>query len=110
VEHHAELSEIALPRFLQEGRGFDFGFVDGNHRFDGVFLDLFYLGRLIRGGGVVFLDDYNLPGIKKAVAHFVNNRGWSIEELSTIEGEHQWVVLRTPAGPYQSDFRYFVEF
>jgi predicted O-methyltransferase YrrM len=109
VEHYAELSEIALPRFLEEGRHFDLGFVDGNHRFDGVFLDLFYLGRLVRGGGIVFLDDYNLPGVKKAVSYFVNNRAWAIEESSTVESEHQWVVLRTPAEPSQGDFRYFVD-
>jgi len=31
--------------------------VDGNHRFDAVFVDLYYLGRLLRPGGVMFLDD-----------------------------------------------------
>ena len=51
VEFHAEESQIALPRFLDEGRTFDLAFVDGNHRFDGVFLDLIYLGRLVRPGG-----------------------------------------------------------
>jgi predicted O-methyltransferase YrrM len=34
VEFHAERSEIALPRFLAEGRRFDLAFVDGDHRFD----------------------------------------------------------------------------
>jgi predicted O-methyltransferase YrrM len=41
-------SQIALPRLLGEGRTFDLAFVDGNHRFDGVFVDLVYLGRLVR--------------------------------------------------------------
>src|SRR5215211_3140782 len=50
VEHHAEGSEIVLPRILGEGRSFDLAFVDGNHRFDGVFVDLVYLGRLLRAG------------------------------------------------------------
>ena len=40
VEYHAEESQIVLPRLLGEGRSFDLAFVDGNHRFDGVFLDL----------------------------------------------------------------------
>ena len=62
VEHQAEFSEIALPQFLKEGRSFDLGFIDGNHRFDAVVLDLFYLGRLARRGGIVALDDYNMPG------------------------------------------------
>ena len=52
VEHRAERSEAALPRLLGEGRVFDLAFVDGDHRFDGVFVDLFYLARLVRPGGV----------------------------------------------------------
>lgn len=40
VEFHAEESQIVLPRLLAEARRFDLAFVDGNHRFEGVFLDL----------------------------------------------------------------------
>src|SRR5215211_7547844 len=65
VEHHAEASEVALPRFLGEGRSFHLAFVDGNHRFDGVFLDLVFLGRLLRPGGIVFVDDYQLPAVAR---------------------------------------------
>jgi hypothetical protein len=83
--------------------------VDGNHRFDAVFVDLFYLGRLLRRSGVIFLDDYDLPGIRRAVAFFPANLGWRVEEESS-DGEHRWVVLRTAATPDERDFRYFVDF
>jgi cephalosporin hydroxylase len=63
VELHAEESQIALPRFLGEARRFHLAFVDGNHRFDGVFVDLVFLGRLVRAGGIVFVDDYQLPAL-----------------------------------------------
>ncbi len=53
MEHRAERSEPALARLLGEGRSFDLALVDGDHRFDGVFVDLFYLGRLVRPGGVI---------------------------------------------------------
>ena len=106
VEHHIEFSEIALPRFLEEGREFDLGFVDGNHRFDGVFLDLFYLGRLIRKGGILILDDYNLPGVRRAVSFFLANLGWTVEEAI----DDYAVVLRTAAQADKRDFRYFVDF
>ena len=106
VEHHTEFSEITLPRFLQEGRKFDLGFVDGNHRFDGVFLDLFYLGRLIRKGGILILDDYNLPGVRRAVSFFLTNLGWTVEE--TIDDYA--IVLRTATQADKRDFRYFVDF
>lgn len=110
VEYHAEMSQIALPQFLKEGRRFDFAFVDGNHRFDSVFLDLFYLGRLVRMGGVVVLDDYNLAGIRRAVSFFLTNLGWTIEEAAPQDDGHHWVVLRTARHPDNRDFRYFVEF
>jgi predicted O-methyltransferase YrrM len=39
VEHHADESQIVLPRLLAEGHRFHLAFVDGNHRFDAVFVD-----------------------------------------------------------------------
>ncbi|MGO9082369.1 MAG: hypothetical protein ACLQDY_25630 [Streptosporangiaceae bacterium] len=44
IEHHAGESHAVLPRLLGEGRQFDLAIVDGNHRFDAVFVDLYYLG------------------------------------------------------------------
>lgn len=105
IEHHAEKSHFVLPRLLHEGRQFDLGFVDGNHRFDGVFLDLYYLGLLVRQGGIIMLDDYDLPGIRRAVAFFVSNLNWAIEETGA-----DWVTLRTATAPDSRHFSYFVEF
>jgi len=110
LDFYAEPSEIALPRLLAEGRQFDFAFVDGNHRFDGVFLDLMFLGRLVHGGSVIFLDDYQLPAVKKAVAFCTSNLGWVVEEEGAADAKHHWVVLRTTAQPRERDFDYFVDF
>jgi hypothetical protein len=41
-----EESQLALPRLVSEGREFDLAFVDGDHRFEGVFLDLYFMTRL----------------------------------------------------------------
>jgi predicted O-methyltransferase YrrM len=110
VEFHAEESQIALPRFLAEGRTFDFAFVDGNHRFDAVFLDLVYLGRLVRAGGIVFIDDYQLPAVERATSFCVTNLGWRSEEVSARDDLHQWAVLRTPRVPDTRSFDTFVDF
>ena len=106
VEHHDEESQILLPRFVKEGRSFDFAFIDGNHRFDAVFVDMFFLGKIVRMGGVVALDDYELPGIHRAVSFFTSNLGWRI--LESIN--NRLVVLRTATEPDARDFRFFVEF
>ena len=110
VEFIPEDSLLALPRLLGEGRTFDLAFVDGNHRFDGVFVDLVYLGRLVRPGGIVFLDDYQLPAVARAASFFVTNLGWTIEEVSAPHGQHQWAVLRTATAPDTRPFKYFVDF
>jgi predicted O-methyltransferase YrrM len=110
VEHVAEESLTALPRLLEEGRSFDLAFVDGNHRFDGVFVDLVYLGRLIRPGGVVVLDDYQLPAVARAASFFVANLDWRPEEVSEPHEFHQWAVLRTSDRPDRRAFDDYVEF
>ena len=110
MEFHAGDSQIVLPHLLDEGRSFDLAFVDGNHRFDGVFVDLVYLGKLLRPGGVVFIDDYHLPGIARAVSFFISNLDWSLEEVSSKEPRHHWAVLRTSSFSDRRDFDYFVEF
>jgi predicted O-methyltransferase YrrM len=110
VEHHAEESQITLPRLVTEGRRFDLAVVDGNHRFDAVFVDLYYLGRLLRPGGIVFVDDYHPPGIARAASFFRANLGWSLEEVSAAEDRHHWAVLRTSAKPDTRPFDYFADF
>jgi predicted O-methyltransferase YrrM len=110
VEHLAEESQLALPRLAGEGRQFDLAVVDGNHRFDAVFVDLVYLGRLLRPGGIVFLDDYHLPGVARAASFFLANLGWAVEEVSAAEERHHWAVLRTSAEPDTRPFDCFADF
>jgi methyltransferase family protein len=110
IEFHDEGSETALPRFLAEGRTFDLAFVDGNHRFDGVFLDLVYLGRLVRPGGIVVADDCQLPSVRRAVSFCATNLDWTIEETSTANAAQHWVVLRTPSAARHRNFDDHVTF
>ena len=110
VEHHTEESQIALPRFLGEARSFDFAFVDGNHRFERVFVDLFYLGHLIRSGGIIFLDDYQLPAVARAASFFATNLNWTLAEVSPADNNHQWAILRTSTFPDTRPFDYYVDF
>lgn len=110
VEYYAGESQAALPRLLAEGRRFDLAVVDGNHRFDAVFVDLYYLGRLLRPGGTVFLDDYHLPGVARAASFFLANLGWALEETSTTDDRHHWAVLRTSTKPDTRPFDYLADF
>ncbi len=110
VEVREEESQLVLPRMVTAGRSFDFAFVDGNHRFDRVFLDLVYLGRLLRPGAVVFVDDLQLRAIARATEFFTSNRNWKVEERSAADPEHQWIVLRTPMEPDDRGYADFCDF
>jgi predicted O-methyltransferase YrrM len=110
VEHRPYPSQLELPRLLEQGDRFDFAFVDGNHRFDAVFVDLVYLAALVRPGGVVFVDDYQMPSTQRAVAFFVTNRGWVLEEAGDAGAEHHWAALRTATEPDMRPFDHFVDF
>ena len=65
IEFHETGSELALPRFAEEGRAFDLVFIDGFHTFDHAMVDVFYATRLLDIGGVLVLDDAHWPSIAK---------------------------------------------
>lgn len=78
VEQVHEESQLALPRFAAEGRRFDLALIDGDHRFDGVFLDLAFADRLVRPRGLVIVDDLWMPSIRHAVSYVERNLGWEL--------------------------------
>jgi hypothetical protein len=76
-----------------------------------VFLDLIYSGRLLIEGGIVFVDDTQLPGVRRAVNLCVANLGWVIEDEDKEREAHEWLVLRTgPSDVFLRPFTQFVEF
>jgi predicted O-methyltransferase YrrM len=89
VEVIEEESQLALPRLVAEGREFDFAFVDGDHRFEGVFLDLYFMTRLVKPGGLVVVDDMWMPAVRTAVAYVQNNLGATLEP-EALPGGFRW--------------------
>lgn len=65
-------SEVALPTLLLQGKSFQFALIDGWHTFDHALVDFFYVNQLLEDGGVVVIDDVQMPGLKK-LAHYVLN-------------------------------------
>jgi hypothetical protein len=71
---------------------------------------LVYLGRLLRSGGIVFVDDYQLPAVACAASFCLTNLGWKLEEVSAADDLHQWAVLRTPQVPDTRPFDHWIDF
>jgi len=67
-------SQIALPNLLNENIKIDFGFIDGNHKFDNIFIDWFYIDLLLNNNGYVLFDDTWLESTQKTISFIKNNR------------------------------------
>jgi predicted O-methyltransferase YrrM len=90
-------SQLILPRLVTEGREFDFALIDGDHRFDGVFLDLCFADRLVRPRGLVTVDDLWMPAIRLAVSYMQRNLDWELLP-GAITRAFRWRRLRNLPG------------
>lgn len=78
AEFYEEPCQLLLPKLLREKRQFDCALIDGDHRFDGVFVDFFYVHRLLRPGGVVIFDDLWLDAVYLTCRFEETNYGYVV--------------------------------
>ena len=101
-----EPSSLALPRLLEKGFVADAAFVDGSHRFHEVFVDLYFLQKLVRSGGLIVFDDVELLSVSSALAYFNLNLGWrSVDLEGRLIGQYLPDELAEPAF---ADFKPFL--
>jgi predicted O-methyltransferase YrrM len=110
-------SSMALPTLVAEGFTADAAFVDGSHRFHEVFVDLYFLRKLVRPGGIVVLDDHWWPSVRTAEHYFETNLGWRVVpgafDAGTIDrpaGRPRVQALRLPNPPFEPAFEDFQPF
>lgn len=105
-------SEFALPPLAEAGVRFDLGFVDGNHRFDGAFVDILYLAQIVRPGGHILVDDTWMPSVRSAVNFFTLNRVLDrAPDIETIAPNMKnTAALRVPMEPYERPWTEFAPF
>jgi predicted O-methyltransferase YrrM len=110
-------SSMALPQFIAEGLTADAAFVDGSHRFHEVFVDLYFLRKIVRPGGVIVLDDQWWPSVRTAARYFELNLGWQAIpgafDAATIDhqsGHPRLQALRLPNPPFEPAFEHFQPF
>jgi hypothetical protein len=105
-------SELALPKLVMQGRQFDFAFIDGNHHFDGVTIDFFYLDRLCRIGGFIVMDDVRFPAVEAVVDFIRKNRAdyrvTEIDRFAVLEklsrDSRHWSYFRPFRVPEREDW------
>jgi predicted O-methyltransferase YrrM len=70
-------SSIALAQLVTDGLVADAAFVDGSHRFHEVFVDFYFLRKIVRPGGLIVIDDNWAPSVRTAVRYYEQNLGWT---------------------------------
>jgi predicted O-methyltransferase YrrM len=73
-----EPSQLRLPKLVSEGRQFDLAFIDGDHKFDGVFVDFFFIHKLLKPGGTVIFDDFWFDPVYLTCRFAELNYGYSL--------------------------------
>ena len=101
----AEPSSIALARLMSADVVADAAFVDGSHRFHEVFVDLYYLRRLVRPGGLIVLDDAEWPSVATALRYYDLNLGWT-----PVPTTGRLTARQLPDEPREPDFAAFRPF
>lgn len=76
VQWHEEPSEQALPRVFREGVRVDFAFIDGSHKREAVLSDVTWVDQMVEPGGLVVLDDIQMPGVQAGVDELIHRLGY----------------------------------
>ena len=71
-----DYSEFALPALVKEGIKINFGFIDGWHTFDHTLIDFFYINRMLEVGGIVLIDDVQMPAVSRVARYIYNYPGY----------------------------------
>lgn len=110
-------SSMALPQLIAEGLTAEAAFVDGSHRFHEVFVDLYFLRKIVRPGGIIVLDDHWLPSVRTATRYFEVNMGWEVVPgalhggtIDHATGRTRVQALRLPDPAFEPDFGRFRPF
>lgn len=77
-----------LMKFIEEGRRFDFCYLDGGHNWGDTGFAFFLVDKLLVDGGLILFDDFNWTAEGKEWA-----KEWPIEEQKISPVERTWELL-----------------
>lgn len=76
VQFRVGSSHETLPPLEADGVELDLVLVDGSHAFPLPMLDWFYAGSLLRRGGVLMVDDLELPAVRVLLDYLQRDPRW----------------------------------
>jgi len=81
LDFRPAFSSLELPKLIGEGARFDLVYVDGSHLVEDVFVDAYFVTRLLTEGGVVAFDDSTNPHVHKVLQFLRTNCRAGLEEI-----------------------------
>jgi predicted O-methyltransferase YrrM len=106
LEFHADYSHSVLPRLLQDGRRFELVFIDGDHKFDGQFVDFYYAALLLERGGFIVLHDTWMRGTDYLTDYVRHNR----KDFAYVAQPMRNMAVFRKAGHDERDWMHFEGF
>ncbi len=106
LEFHADYSHAILPKLLTEKRTFDFIFIDGDHKFDGQFVDFYYAALLIEKNGFIVLHDTWMRSTTYLVNYIKKNR----KDFQYVPQELRNIAVFKKVGADNRDWVHFEGF
>lgn len=77
-----------LMKFIEEGRRFDFCYIDGGHNWADTGFAFFLVDKLLEDGGLILFDDFNWTAEGRKWA-----ADWPLEEQKLQPVERVWTLL-----------------
>lgn len=74
--HRHGYSHLELPQLVREGAQAQFVYIDGDHSYDGCFVDMYYSDLLLPVGGVLAFDDTGWRSVHKVIRHLLRTRNY----------------------------------
>jgi predicted O-methyltransferase YrrM len=74
LSYMEDYSHAVLPHLLSEGKKFDFIFIDGDHRFDGQFIDFYYADLMLEEKGYILFHDTWMRSTAHMESYIARNR------------------------------------
>ena len=89
LDFRPNFSSLELPKLVGEDNRFGLVYVDGSHLIEDVFVDAYFVTRLLTDDGVVAFDDSSDPHVRKVLKFLRTNCRMSLKEIDL--------------GPYRAD-------
>ena len=89
---YRDYSHYALPKLEQEGKKYDFIYIDASHRVDDTYVDAYYAHKMLNAGGVIIFDDFGWKDPNNP--HIVNSPELGIRMFFTMYDEEYQMALQ----------------